>query len=114
MKCVRSHILKMCYRYIVNDHDLRVAFANCNSVPEFRAAVQQLKENLQRQNLKEDDFTSWYNRHTAGKEDNGNNNNECEGESTPTTVTNVYKMGGCHTIPDIDDSMLEGLSIFDS
>ena len=86
---MRSHILKIVYRYLQEDLDLRNQFALSNTLTDFRKACQILRlrlvarespeqsEEEEGEESKASGLVSWYNRHRLSVT---NNNTEHEGE----------------------------------
>ncbi len=83
MKCIRSHILKMLYRYITVHEDLRNKCGLCNTITDFRDFVKAVRLRVEHENSLEEQidmkypdrkdkyWISWYNRHRYDVNENG-------------------------------------------
>ena len=116
-------MMKIVYRYIVEDVELRNTFAQSNTLQDFRNACQMLRERLPslqigrreiiQKNLStvsENEFIlSWYNRHRTSQKDGLVLGNEDHGDSCYKS----NKTGPKLPFSAVDEEVLEdALSIF--
>jgi hypothetical protein len=91
IKCIRSHILKMLYRYVSAHEHLRNKCGLCNQVSHFRAFIQEIRDLLtseepsavietdvitvgtsgEKDTKKDKYWITWYNRHRFDTDVNG-------------------------------------------
>jgi hypothetical protein len=66
MRIVRSHTMKMLYRYLAIDTDLRDRLSHSNKLPHFLEACRICRERIEQGAYDGKPIISWYNRHKHG------------------------------------------------
>lgn len=65
-RIVRSHMMKMLYRYLAIDTDLRDRLSHSNRLPHFIEAAKICRERIERGEYDDKPPITWYNRHKHG------------------------------------------------
>jgi hypothetical protein len=104
-------MMKMLYRYVAEDDELRNILANCNKLPDFRRAAAQIRASYSPEQIIEmskNREISWYNRHRFGKAgEDGDEEGGCSGKKVQTKKK-LINMASCVS----DGSVFDAFDIF--